>query len=418
MSDVRPTTGDSEWFVRDRFGLFIHWGLYALPARSEWVQHIERMSDERYQCYFDRFDPDLYDPSVWADAAHGAGMRYLVITTKHHDGFCLWDSDLTDYKATRTPAGRDLLTPVVEAFRARGMRIGFYHSLIDWHHPDFIVDDLHPQRREDRDTLNACRDQSRYVEYLHGQTRELLTRFGPLDLMWFDFTYPDQGKTSKDWDAERLLKMVRDLQPGILVNNRAGLADDWDFQTPEQTTPRGWVEADGQRVVWEACHTFGRSWGYHRDESSWKSVPQLIRLLVDAVSKGGNMLLNVGPTGRGELDERALDRLTGIGRWMRRHSRAIYGCTQAPAEFAAPPDCRFTYNPQTSCLYVHPFAWPPFGSLRLEGLAGKVRYAQLLSDASEVEFTERDRDVRLKLPVVAPDPDVPVIELFLRGSGT
>jgi alpha-L-fucosidase len=293
------------------------------------------------------------------------------------------------------------------------MRIGFYHSLIDWHHPDFVVDDIHPQRREDRAALNAGRDQMRYADYLHAQTKELLTRFGRIDIMWFDFTYPDQGKTSEDWRADQLLEMVRDLQPGILVNNRSGLADDWDFQTPEQTTPRGWVEVDGRRVVWEACHTFAGSWGYHRDEASWKSTGQLIRLLIDTVSKGGNLLLNVGPTGRGEFDERALDRLAGIGRWMRRHSRSIYGCTQAPDGFATPPDSRLTYNEETRRLYVHCFAWPPFGSLRLEGVAGRVRYAQLLNDASEILFTERDGDVRLTLPVSAPDPDIGAIELFL-----
>ena len=413
MPDIRPTIGDSSWFVRDRFGLFIHWGLYALPARYEWVKQIERMDDARYQRYFDHFDPDLYDPQAWADAAADAGMRYMVVTTKHHEGFCLWDSDQTDYKATNTPAGRDLLGPMVDAFRAREMRIGFYHSLIDWHHPDFVVDDIHPQRRADRATSNAGRDQMRYADYLHAQTKELLTRFGTIDIMWFDFTYPDQGKTSEDWRAASLVEMVRQLQPGILVNNRSGLSDDWDFQTPEQTTPRGWVEVDGRRVVWEACHTFAGSWGYHRDEASWKSTGQLIRLLVDTVGKGGNLLLNVGPTGRGELDERAMDRLAGIGRWMRRHSRSIYGCTQAPAGFVAPPDSRLTHNEATQRLYIHCFAWPPFGSLRLEGFAGRVRYAQLLNDASEVPFSERDGDVRLTLPVPPPDPDVGVIELFL-----
>lgn len=420
MSEVRPTRGDSTWFVQDRFGLFVHWGIYALPARSEWIKQIERMSDERYERYFEHFDPDLYDPGTWADAAADAGMRYMVVTTKHHDGFCLWDSDLTDYNATNTPAKRDLIAPILDAFRSREMRIGFYHSLIDWHHPDFIVDDLHPQRRDDRSALNESRNQTRYAEYLHGQTRELLTRFGPVDLMWFDFSYPDseafQGKGSKDWDAERLVAMVRELQPGILVNNRAGLDDDWDFQTPEQTIPRGWVEVDGERVVWESCQTFSRSWGYHRDESNWRSVGQLIRQLVDVVSKGGNMLLNVGPTGRGDLDARTLERLSGIGRWMHKHSRSIYGCTQAPEGFVPPPDSRYTYNPDTGRLYLHSFAWPGLGSLRLPGLAGKVRYAQLLNDASEVELRETESDIRLTLPIVPPEPDVSVIELFLERA--
>ena len=167
--DAQALKGDTSWFVRDRFGLFIHWGLYALPARHEWVKSNERIGDEDYEKYFRYFDPDLYDPERWARAAADAGMKYFVITTKHHEGFCLWDSALTDYKAPRTPCGRDLLTPMVDAFRARDMRIGFYHSVIDWHHPDYVIDDRnHPLRNHpDRDTLNAGRDQMKYADYLH-----------------------------------------------------------------------------------------------------------------------------------------------------------------------------------------------------------------------------------------------------------
>ena len=159
---VRPSPGDTSWFVHDRFGMFIHWGLYALPARHEWVKNKEEIPDEVYQRYFDRFDPDLYDPGVWADAAADAGMRYFVVTSKHHEGFCLWDSALTDYKATRTPYGKDLLHPMVDAFRSRGLRVGFYHSLIDWHHPDFVIDDVHSQRNHpEREAMNRTRDQSK-----------------------------------------------------------------------------------------------------------------------------------------------------------------------------------------------------------------------------------------------------------------
>src|SRR5262249_44981713 len=170
---IAPTAGDTSWFVRDRFGLFVHWGLYALPARHEWVRNRERITNEDYQKYFDHFDPDLYDPAAWARAAKQAGMRYAVLTTKHHEGFCLWDSALTDYKATNTPAGRDLVRPWVEAFRAEGLRIGFYHSLIDWHHPEFPVDFHHPQRDDEEfKAANANRDVRKYAAYLHGQVRE------------------------------------------------------------------------------------------------------------------------------------------------------------------------------------------------------------------------------------------------------
>ena len=426
------SVGDTRWFVADRFGLFIHWGLYSLGARHEWLKHREEIPDEAYQKYFDRFDPDLYDPEAWADAAAGAGMKYFVITTKHHEGFCLWDSKLTDYKAPNTPAGRDLLTPMVDAFRSRDMKVGFYHSLIDWHHPQYRVDPhVGPYRNSpDRGKMNAGRDQAKYAEYLHGQTRELLTEFGKVDIIWFDFSYPQMGPEGKGrdaWQSEKLRKLVRELQPHVVLNDRLDLPDGWDVKTPEQVQPRRWVEVNGRRVIWEACQTFSGSWGYHRDETSWKSLGQLVRMLIDTVSKGGNLLLNVGPTGRGEFDRRALDRLAGMGRWMKQHGRSIYGCTEAPEGFKTPQDCRLTYNPQTHRLYVHVFAWP-FKALHLDGFSGKVEYAQLLNDASEVSMAldpwhadqlkgQVGQDtLTLDLPVQKPDVTVPVIELFLKGG--
>jgi len=427
MVRPKPTVGDTSWFVRDRFGLFIHWGLYALPARHEWVKHVEQIPDEQYDVYFRHFDPDLYDPRLWAEAAAGAGMKYFVVTTKHHDGFCLWDSQLTDYKAPNTPCGKDLIRPMVEAFRERGLRVGFYHSVIDWHHPDFVVDNLHSMRgRPDREALNATRDQTRYAAYLHGQVRELLTGYGKIDVLFYDFSYPPE-KGRNDWNSLELLKMTRELQPGIIVNDRLDLQDvegGWDIRTPEQFMPREWVQVDGQPVVWETCQTFSGSWGYHRDEASWKSIEQLVQMLIGVVSRGGNLLLNVGPTGRGEFDDRALERLRGMGEWMKRHSRSIYGCTQAPDGIPCPQDCRLTYNPETNRLYVHIFAWP-FVQLHIDGLAGKVAYAQLLNDASEVKMGEVPEHqasmagpspdtLTLHLPVRKPDVVVPVVELFLK----
>ncbi len=421
-----PTDGDTGWFVHDRFGLFIHWGLYALPARHEWVKNVEKVDGPTYEKYFRHFDPDLYDPAAWAEAASGAGMKYFVVTTKHHEGFCLWDSALTDYKATNTPCGKDLLRPMVDAFRARDMKVGFYHSLLDWHHPDYTVDNLHPMRdNADELAANTGRDLSRYAEYLHGQTRELLTQFGKIDVLWYDFSYGGKGREA--WQSEKLLALVRELQPDIVLNDRLNLDHGWDIKTPEQFQPREWVTVGGKPVVWEACQTFSGSWGYHRDEETWKSLDQLIQMLVDTVSKGGNLLLNVGPTGRGEFDARALDRLTGIGAWMKRHARSIYGCTQAPAEFRAPQDCRFTYNTGTRRLYLHVFAWP-YRHLHLDGLGDRIEYAQLLNDASEVKMLTRvpeaaygsmteEREAKLltlELPVKKPNVTVPVIELFLK----
>ncbi len=436
MRETRPTTGDSNWFVNDRFGMFIHWGLYALPARHEWVKNREEIDDETYDRYFRRFDPDLYDPALWAKAAANAGMKYFVITTKHHDGFCLWDSKLTDYKATNTPAGQDLIRPMVEAFRNEGLRVGFYHSLIDWHHPDFTVDMRHSLRNHpDALEMNRGRDMAKYRTYLHGQVEELLSDFGTVDILWFDFSYPGaddptgqgfKGKGHQDWDSKTILETVRRLQPKILLNDRLDLPGSADLLTPEQYQPQEWPTVDGTPVVWEACQTFSGSWGYHRDESTWKSPEQLIQLLVNSVSLGGNLLINVGPTGRGEFDERALLSLETYGTWMRRHKRAIYGCTQS--EFESPTDCRYTQNGKR--LYLHVFNWP-FRHIHLPDLAGKIEYAQLLHDASEIRYREfgnnaaasgvqtvhfsgKPGSVVLEVPINKPNVVVPVIEIFLK----
>ncbi|MCF7853351.1 MAG: alpha-L-fucosidase [Candidatus Pacebacteria bacterium] len=433
MTDIlkpNPVAGDMEWFVHDRFGMFIHWGTYALAARHEWVKNHERMDDAAYRKYFTYFDPDLYDPAAWARAARKAGMKYVVLTTKHHEGFCLWDSAYTDYKVTNTPYGKDALLPFVDAFRAEGLKVGFYYSLIDWHHPDFPIDGIHPLRdHPDAVEMNKSRDIGKYREYLHNQVRELLTDFGKIDILWFDFSYPTnehrgmRGKGHEDWGSDELLTMIRELQPGIIVNNRLNLpADRADIHTPEQYQPTEWVKVDGKRVYWETCQTFSGSWGYYRDEMTWKSPEQLIRMLVNSVSCGGNLLMNVGPTARGAFDDRACKALQVYEHWMRLHSRSIYGCTQS--EFDAPADCRFTQNGKR--LYLHIFAWP-FRAIHLPGFAGKVDYAQLLNDASEVLMKETEEDVHanmvettgcgtltLELPVTKPDVTVPVVELFLK----
>ncbi|MBQ6599320.1 MAG: alpha-L-fucosidase, partial [Lentisphaeria bacterium] len=219
--------GDSSWFTHDRFGMFIHWGLYSMPARHEWIRNYEQISNEDYEKYFDQFNPDLFDASEWAAAAKNAGMKYVVFTTKHHEGFCMFDSQYTDYKSTNTKCGRDLLREVVDAFRAEGLKIGLYHSLIDWHHPDFTIDSIHPLRNHpDREALNQGRDMSRYRTYLHNQTREILTNYGDIDIIWFDFSYPKAEYNPKghdEWGSEELVKMIRSIRPSILINNRLDL---------------------------------------------------------------------------------------------------------------------------------------------------------------------------------------------------
>jgi alpha-L-fucosidase len=415
-------TAPTDWFVHDRFGLFVHFGIYSAGARHEWLKKRETFTTEGYQKYFDHFDPDLYDPRGWARQAKAAGMKYAVITTKHHDGFCLFDTALTDYKVTNTPYGQDLIGPFVEAFRAEGLKVGFYHSVIDWHHEEYTRDPVHPQADDDA-FWERPRDLATYRRYLHGQVRELLTNYGTIDIMWFDFT--PETKSKDDWDSEALVELVRSLQPEIIVNDRIDYPEGADFVTPEQYQPAEWPARDGQRVVWEACQTLNGSWGYHRDNLDWKSPEMLVQMLIDSVSKGGNVLLNVGPTGRGELEPDAELILAEIGEWMRLHGRSIYGATAADG-FVAPVDSRYTRRGDR--LYLHVFNWP-MRHLHLPGMAGKIAYAQLLHDASEVFITDSDPDARaqntampgfggvatVELPIQRPDVLVPVVELFLRA---
>lgn len=427
------SSADLSWFTHDRLGLFVHWGLYSLGARHEWLMSRERIKQTDYERYARYFEADLYDPVEWAAQAKHAGMKYVVLTTKHHDGFCLWNSKLTDYTSVNSACGKDIVKAFVEAVREAGLKVGFYHSLLDWHHPDFPVDGYHP-RRDDADVSaqNAGRDLARYRTYLHGQVRELLTEYGKIDYLFFDFSYERTdhneiwgGKGADAWGSEALLAMIRDLQPEIIVNDR--LAVRGDFVTPEQYQPSTAMEVDGVKVPWEACQTLNGSWGYFRDNYNDKSVDLLIRMLVDGVSKDGNLLLNVGPTGRGDFDDRARLVLAGMGDWMDKHSRSVYGA--GASEFVAPQDVRYTQR--GSRLYVHVFAWP-FEHLHLPGLAGKVEYAQLLNDASEIQMREIDPDLEafatgiggqpagtlsLVLPVRRPDVAVPVIELFLKEKG-
>jgi alpha-L-fucosidase len=441
------------WFTEARLGMFIHWGLYAAPARHEWVQTYEQIPATDYQRrYLGRFEPDLFDPDAWAAAAADAGMRYLVVTAKHHEGFCLWDSALTDFTAVNAPARRDLLRPLLDAFRARGLRTGVYYSLLDWHHPDYTIDTVHPLRNHpDRLALNASRDMDRYRRFLHGQVRELLTGYGDIDILWPDFSVPiDQPgiarsmtaekaraianhlgddpaelefKSGSDWDAAGLVRLARALRPGILINDRLGLAGGYDFVTPEQELPEAIPTRDGAPMPWEICQTFSGSWGYHRDEETWRSVEELVGLLATTVSRGGNLLLNVGPTARGEFDGRALERLAGLGRWMRRHARSVYGCGAPPDEIsvALPEGTVCTYSAARGRAYLHLLSWPA-GPLVWPRVRDRVRYVQLLGDASEiVEAPAEDRDALgvepddlvLVLPPRRPDVAVPVLELFL-----
>lgn len=412
------------WWTQDRFGMFIHFGLYSGAARHEWVKHNEHMTNEQYQKYFDQFNPDLFDPVKWAKAAKAAGMKYAVLTTKHHEGFCLFDSKYTDYKATNTPAKRDLVREYVNAFRSQGLKVGFYYSLLDWHHPDYTMDDAHPLVQVDTsqanyDRLNKGRDMAKYRQYLRNQITELLTNYGKIDILWLDWTWDKsdkRGKHADDWGAVELLKLVRKLQPGIIVNNRLGLddyADGGDFQTPEQVSTTELNKYRGK--IFETCQTFSGSWGYYRDEYSWKTHRQLLDLLITSVSNGGNLILNVGPTARGEFDYRATNALDSMAYWMHANSPSIYNCTYAPAAYKIPEGQKLTYNPTIRRLYVHLYNYPKDGKLILPGYNGKIKYAQFLNDHSELLYkaAENSEDLVLTLPLKKPPYEIPVVELTL-----
>jgi alpha-L-fucosidase len=385
----------TRWFLSDRFGMFIHWGLYALPARGEWVRSVERISNETYQQYFEEFHPDHFDPQAWARLARQAGMKYAVLTAKHHDGFCLFDSQLTDYKSTNTPCGRDLVREYVEAFRAEGLKVGLYYSLLDWHHPDYPAygDRHHPMRDNDA-YKDRQQDFSRYIEYLHGQVGELLTDYGRIDIIWFDFSY--DRMSGETWKAAELVRMVRKLQPSILIDNRLGGSGEsyrnfatrnppvyaGDFACPEQIIPpEGLVDEAGQSVPWEACLTLNKNWGYAAADKDFKSAQQVVRALVECVSKNGNMLLNVGPNARGEIPAECVQILSEVGGWMQKNSASIYACGRS--ENPKPEWGRYTQRGKW--LYAHIYE-RGIGPVAFRGLAGKIKKARLLADGSEIKL--------------------------------
>lgn len=426
---VKHTFGNTDWFSHDRFGMFIHFGLYSLPARHEWIKNLENITEEKYQNYFDNFNPDLLDAREWAKQAKNAGMKYAVLTAKHHEGFCLFDSAYTDYKSTNTAYAKDIVREYVDAFRAEGLKIGLYYSLLDWHHPDYPIDIYHPRRNDPyASELDKGRDMKRYALYMRNQVRELLSNYGKIDILWFDFSFHPakneavktwmqfNGEKGKEqWESEELIKLIRELQPEIIINDRLDIEQ--DISTPEQEQPTQWIKnKNGELLLWEACQTFSGSWGYHRDEQTWKSPEMLINMLIDTVACGGNLIMNVGPTARGYFDKRACEALSVYGEWMKFNSRSIYGCTMAEPEFTAPNGIKLTQSLDGKRLYIHIQKYP-FSALKVNNLHDKIGYAQFLHDGSEIICTNDSKDddaVVFKLPVIKPAITVPVIEVFLK----
>jgi alpha-L-fucosidase len=389
---AEPSSGEpglaarSAWWQNAKFGMFIHWGIYSVPADStdlhghrgvaEWYLSNKQMQVGEYEKFAAQFNPTRFDAREWARIAKDAGMRYITITSKHHDGFCMFDSKLTNYDIVdATPFKRDPLKELAAECRRQGLRLCFYHSIMDWHHPDYL-----PRRAWDmRPTTGA--DFSRYLAYMKGQLTELLTHYGDIGVLWFDGGW--EGNAERH-HSEEVVRMIRALQPGILINDRINLPE--DFATPEQSIP---AEALPGGRLWETCMTMNDTWGFAQNDQNWKSATDLTRKLIDIASKGGNFLLNVGPMPDGRFPPESVERLHEIGRWMKRNSAAIYGTQKSPYR-RHPFDGRCTTKGDT--LYVHAFSWPAEG-LRLAGLKTPVREARLLDGGERVRVrSERSAD--------------------------
>jgi len=375
------------WWREARFGLFIHWGLYAIPAgewggathHGEWIRHSAHIPLEEYDPLVAQFNPVQFDADEWVSLAKAAGMKYIVITSKHHDGFCLFDSQYTDYDVMATPFGRDILAELSAACQRQGLRMCWYHSIMDWHHPDYL-----PRRPWETRSAEGA-DFDRFRTYLKNQVRELLTNYGPIGVLWFD------GEWEESWNHEYgrdVYYYVRGIDPKVIINNRvdkgragmAGMTTDpdfcGDFGTPEQEIPAtGWPGVD-----WETCMTMNDHWGYNRADDHWKSSAELIRMLCDIASKGGNFLLNVGPTAEGEFPPACVERLRAIGQWMDVNGEAIHGTQAGPFPSLSWGRCTQKPLPDGNTrLYLHVFDWPADGRLRVPGIFNEAKRAYLLA---------------------------------------
>src|SRR6516165_7595293 len=374
-----------QWWHQARFGMFIHWGLYSVLGRHEWVMENEGIPVAEYEPLTKRFNPNPDAARAWAKLARQAGQKYMVMTTKHHEGFCQWDTKLTDYCAAKQGPGRDLVREYVEAARAEGLRVGFYYSLMDWHHPDGALCATNEDSRK------------RFVEYTHGLVRELMTNYGKIDVLWYDVSWP---LDATGWESVRMNEMVFKLQPEIIVNNRNKLQG--DFSTPEQH-----IVAESGGRAWEACMTLNDSWGYQAADDNWKSSKTVIRNLISCARDSGNYLLNIGPRGDGSLPEPSVQVLREVGGWMQVNGHTIY--ESDPCQVRRSNYASFTRSGNTLFMHVH--FWPG-QYVAISGLMTKVRSAKLVKTGESVAFKQDEYRVRFTgLPVEAPDYPVTTIAI-------
>jgi alpha-L-fucosidase len=415
-----------QWWREARFGLFIHWGLYAVPAGEwngktiygEWIRNNAHIPLAVYDKFVGQFNPVKFDAEAWVRTAKDAGMKYIVITSKHHDGFALFDSKVSDFDVMATPFHRDILKELAAACKKRGMALCFYHSIMDWHHPDYL-----PRRdweAKDRPAAGAVFE--RYIRYMKAQLKELLTNYGPIGVLWFD------GEWENTWteaDGRDLYRYVRSLQPSIIVNNRVGASRSGmegfsqdkesagDFGTPEQQIPATGLPG----VDWETCMTMNDNWGYNKADQNWKPTRQIVRMLIDIASKGGNYLLNVGPTAEGLFPQPSLDRLKEIGAWMKINGEAITGTRASPFKSLAWGRCTQKEEPGGTRLYLHVFDWPADGKLVVPGLSNAPKNVFLLADPGRKPLkAERIEDALvIGLPAPAPDAIAGVVVVDIAG---
>ena len=414
------------WWNEARFGLFIHWGLYAIPAGlwggksdyGEWIRTSAQIPIDVYDQFVNQFNPVGFNPVEWVKTAKDAGMKYIVITSKHHDGFCLFDSKYTDFDIMSTPFQRDIMKELAEASRKEGIKICWYYSIMDWHHPDYL-----PRREWEKNRTSEGADYNRYVEYMKNQLKELLTNYGEIGVLWFD------GEWEGTWNQKRgldLYNYVRGLQPDIIINNRVGAGRSGmegftkegefagDYATPEQEIPATGIPG----VYWETCMTMNDHWGYNKNDNNWKSTEDLIHKLVDIASKGGNFLLNVGPDAKGIIPEASKNRLYEIGQWMRINGESIYGTSASPFKDLKWGRCTQKSINGDTRLYLHVFDYPGDGKLKIEGIFNEAIQSFLLSDVNKNNLkVDRVEDALvISLPIKVPDKINSVVVLDLKGK--